>query len=152
VQGLLTTNAELVVHAQLAAAAAKAELVKVKKDAADSHQAAESALEKQSTAAAAQTETRYNLLLADNSSIQCRLSTATARPAPLSTRGLLAEAARQRIKRKALCSEMMKEAKEKQDKHLDRVQQKVCSAELKVAEEHAVRLPTQASASAAGTR
>jgi hypothetical protein len=46
---------------------------------------------------------------------------------------------------------MMKEAKEKQDKHLDRVQQKVCSAELKLAEEHAVRLPTQVSASAAGT-
>jgi hypothetical protein len=35
VQGLLTTNAKLVVHAQLAAAAAEAEPVKVKKDAAD---------------------------------------------------------------------------------------------------------------------
>jgi hypothetical protein len=46
---------------------------------------------------------------------------------------------------------MMKEAKEKQDKQLDRVQQKVCSAELKLAEEHAVRLPAQASDSAAGT-
>jgi hypothetical protein len=82
VQGLLTTNAELVVHAQLAAAAAEAELVKVKKDAADSRQAAGSALEKQSTAAAAQAETLYNLLLAENTSIQCRLSTATARPSP----------------------------------------------------------------------
>jgi hypothetical protein len=46
---------------------------------------------------------------------------------------------------------MMKDAKEKQDKQLDRVQQKVCSAELKLAEEHAVRFPAQASASAAGT-
>jgi hypothetical protein len=108
-----------------------------------------SALEKQGTAAAAQAETRYNLLLAANTSIQCRLSTATARPSRHV--GLLAEAARQRIKRKARCSEIMKEAKQKSDKQLDRVQQKVCSAELKPAEEHAVRLPAQESASAAGT-
>jgi hypothetical protein len=149
VQGLLTTNAELVVHALLAAATAEAELVKVKKDAADSRRAAVSALEKQGTAAAAQAETRYNLLLAENTSIQCRLSTATVRPSRHVA--LLAKAARQRIKRKARCSEMMKEAKEKQDKQLDRVHHKVCSAELKLAEEHAVRLPAQASASAAGT-
>jgi hypothetical protein len=138
VQGLLTTNAELVVHALLAAAAAEAELVKVKKDAADSRRAAVSALEKQGTAAAAQAETRYNLLLAENTSIQCSLSTATARPSRHV--GLLAEAARQRITRKARYYEKMKEAKEKQDKQLDRVQQKVRSAELKPVEEHAVRL------------
>jgi hypothetical protein len=82
VQGLLTTNADLVVHAQLAAAAAEAELVKVKKDAADSRRAAGSSLKKQGTAAAAQAETQYNLLLAENTSIQCRLSMATARPSP----------------------------------------------------------------------
>jgi hypothetical protein len=133
VQGLLTTNAELVVHAQLAAAAAQAELVKVKKDAADSHRAAVSALEKQGTTAAAQAETRYSLLLSENTSIQCRLSTTIARPSPHV--GPLAQAARQRIKRKARCSEMMNEAKEKQDTQLDRVQRKV-------------RLPAQASASA----
>jgi hypothetical protein len=149
VQRLLTTNAELVVHAQLAAAAAEAELVKVKKDTAASRRAAVSALEKQGTAAATQAETRYNLLLAENTSIQCWLSKATARPSPHV--GLLAEAARQRITRKARCSKVMKNAKEKQDKQLDRVQQKVCSAELKLAEEHAVLLTAQASASAAGT-
>jgi hypothetical protein len=63
------------------------------------------------------------------------LSTATARASRHV--GLLAEAARQRINRKARCTEVIKKATEKHDKQLDRMQQKVCSAEVKLAEERA---------------
>jgi hypothetical protein len=133
VQGLVTTNDQIVMRAQLAeasetaaAAAAEAKLVEVNKDAAASRQAAFSALEKQGAEAAAQAEIRYNLLLADKTSIQRKLNTMTARVTRLV--GRLADATRLRDKRKARWKELKEEAEKKHGKQLDRVQKEATSA------------------------